>query len=366
MNYAKTKKRKTYNIRKIKTNKKFKKILKGGGYYKNLRLALDNGDDNISIFQRARRRGTDKYHNISERAPFADYTFEYSLKTAKQKRDHKRLIDKHRNELKRNFNPQGILLSDIIDDYHTYGLDQGAEGACSFVGFLNLILINGIDNEILNDDVISNWRSYWEQFQKDTSTDIAETLDDMFEYNCFKENAENYINYVPMRSENHNENYHNVQFWSDEYKICEYFGIDKDEYDTLPWLFQQAYYIEDLLNKGIPIEINAREHSRTCVSFNDNYLLFADNWGHEGYEQSWNDSLEDNFFGGFSTANKWGIYSCVRDIVWINNQDNTNQEFNKNEYNEDEYNNQEYNEDEYNTQEYNEDEYNYNENSEYN
>ena len=42
-------------------------------------------------------------------------------------------------------------------------------------------------------------------------------------------------------------------------------------------VFQNGYLIANLLSQGIYVEINALEHSRTCVSFNDTHLLFADN-----------------------------------------------------------------------------------------
>ena len=40
-----------------------------------------------------------------------------------------------------------------------------------------------------------------------------------------------------------------------------------------------------VLDSGIPVEINALEHSRTCLGYNDHELLFADNWT-KNYEQS--------------------------------------------------------------------------------
>lgn len=295
-----------------KLSKKYK-IIKflGGGEYKNKRLELDNGNDSISIFSRVGRRTTDKYINIYNREGLSPNYKEYKIS-----KKHLKDVALHRNKLKSNFSPKGIL-KNIIDEYHKYGLNQGEEGACSFVGFLNLVLINKVNDKLLNKDVIPYWGSYWDDFGKSTATDIGETLDDMVENKCFKKGYKKYINYIPMRSENNNENFHNIKFWTNTNNVCQRFDISKKEYELLPWLFQQANYIEALLDKGIPVEINAREHSRTCIAYNDDYLLFADNWGHEGYKQSWDDDSEDNFFGGFSTVKKWAIYSHVRDLVWI-------------------------------------------------
>ena len=58
------------------------------------------------------------------------------------------------------------------------------------------------------------------------------------------------------------------------------------------------------------------EHSRTCIGYNDSSLIFADNWGMNWYETS-NNPYNDNYSAGFSTIDKWAIYTWVRDLVYV-------------------------------------------------
>ena len=63
-----------------KQSKKYKvKKFLGGGYYKDKRLELDNGNDNISIFSRVGRRTTNKYMNIYNREGMSPNYKEYKI-----------------------------------------------------------------------------------------------------------------------------------------------------------------------------------------------------------------------------------------------------------------------------------------------
>ena len=90
----------------------------------------------------------------------------------------------------------------------------------------------------------------------------------------------------------------------------------KDEiYEQVPWIYQNAHLIESLIDSGRPVTINALEHTRTCIGYNEDELLFADNWI-KTYEQISANGTDDHFRAGFSTINKWAIYSWMRDIVY--------------------------------------------------
>ena len=87
-------------------------------------------------------------------------------------------------------------------------------------------------------------------------------------------------------------------------------------------MYQAAYLIETLLDSGVPVEINAMEHSRTCIGYNDDSLIFADNWGMNHHETSDN-PYNDSYSAGFSTIDKWAIYTWVRDLVYVDSSDKT-------------------------------------------
>ena len=87
-------------------------------------------------------------------------------------------------------------------------------------------------------------------------------------------------------------------------------------YNQVPWIYQNAHLIESLIDSGKPVTINALEHTRTCIGYNENELLFADNWT-KYYEQISQNGTDDHFRAGFSTINKWAIYSWMRDIVYL-------------------------------------------------
>ena len=80
-------------------------------------------------------------------------------------------------------------------------------------------------------------------------------------------------------------------------------------------VFQNGYLIENLLSQGMYVEINALEHSRTCVTFNYTHLLFPDNW-EDGYEEMTSSGIGDSFSAGFSVVDNWVVYTNMRDIVY--------------------------------------------------
>ena len=171
----------------------------------------------------------------------------------------------------------------------------------------------------MKSDVIKNWEKYWSKFGKNTAADIAETLDDMVKAKALKNLSG--INYVPVRSEGQSENIWNQIFWVDPKLVIDYFNINEAIYQTCPWVYQNGYFVESLIVNKTPLEINSLQHSRTCVGFNKTQLLFADNWGtcepDYSYEQIWKDGTDDHFVAGFSTVDKWAIYSQLRDLVFF-------------------------------------------------
>ena len=75
------------------------------------------------------------------------------------------------------------------------------------------------------------------------------------------------------------------------------------------------YLVERLLDGGHPIAINALEHSRVAIGYNETHLLFADSWDTKYYES--NGTGTDVTNAGFSVVDKWLIYTWMRDIAYV-------------------------------------------------
>ena len=129
------------------------------------------------------------------------------------------------------------------------------------------------------------------------------------------------LNYVPIRSEGKRERCFNQAYWVEDISdILVRYQIYDTDYYKCPWMYQAAYLIERLLDRKIPVEINAMEHSRTCIGYNHDSLIFADNWGMNHQETSDN-PYNDRYSAGFSTINKWAIYTWIRDLVYLKPDD---------------------------------------------
>jgi hypothetical protein len=206
----------------------------------------------------------------------------------------------------------------IIETYKA--VDQGEEGACSLVGFINLAQLSGISIGSARE----NWKRYWNN--RDSMEDIGEMLDTFSRRLNF-----NGFQYIPINGTF--EGYYNKTHWKPS--LCQqHFGITSAEYNKSPFVFENGYLIETLLASG-PVEINALEHSRTAIAYNDEHLLFADNWSEAAYLESRqranalgkikdkegkllpNSKPIEIFAGSFSRVNKWFIYSMMRDIVYF-------------------------------------------------
>ncbi len=227
-------------------------------------------------------------------------------------------VKEFREELVREF-PNAVS---PIKSYN--GVDQGEEGACSFVGFLNLTILSGNKNLFRSTKIHNTWNNLWSTFDIDSASDIGQVLDKIIESKLFKNsvNIHQLITYIPIRSENNREMSFNKSFYKKDTELDEiiekYLGDQSDKteiYNQVPWIYQNAHLIESLIDSGKPVTINALEHTRTCIGYNEDELLFADNWT-KNYEQISQNGTDDHFRAGFSTINKWAIYSWMRDIVF--------------------------------------------------
>lgn len=278
--------------------------------YHDQRLALQ---ETASNYARARSKSAAAMGYRS--ASVDSHDVSWITLTAKQ-------VEKYKQQFSKEF-PQ---VANTIATYKC--VDQGEEGACSFVGFINCAQLSGHDIS----KVRRNWKKMWGR--RETMEDIGQMLDELgsrLKFGPFR--------YIPICGVD--ENYFNKSIWKPE-ATRQHFGLppepkntkDKreDEYFKAPMVYENGRLIESLLDSGIPVEINAFEHSRTAIAYNDEHILFADNWHPTaGLKSVQKCDPKGKFVGGgggagkrielfaasFSRVNKWHVYSMMRDIVYF-------------------------------------------------
>ena len=226
-------------------------------------------------------------------------------------------VKKRRKELGKQFR------NAVIEVENYEGLNQGKDGACTLVSLIHMIWLSGAASRVFSRDisyVLRYWRSYWkpettDSTHADASPDIASTIDMCIRTGLVKDAS--FLNYVPIRSEGNREQSFNESFWvRNRDMIVSRYNIKKiSDYDKITFVYQNAYLVERLLDGGHPIAINALEHSRVAIGYDETNLLFADSWDTKYYES--NGTGTDVTNAGFSVVDKWLIYTWMRDIAYV-------------------------------------------------
>ena len=207
----------------------------------------------------------------------------------------------------------------VIDVNKYNGIDQGQNGACSMVAIFNAFELHGHTKHFLKlpyYKVKRSWRKYWKPPMQigtlDASSDLGEALD-MISKPLIK--SHDGLIYMPLRSEDKREQCFNEEFWkNDKNMMIQRYNIPHPgEYEKMKHIYEIAYYIENQIDRGIPVVINVNEHCRVAVGYNQTKLLFADSWGRK-YTQS-NKSGSSVNIAGFSVDCKWMVYCWARDLV---------------------------------------------------
>lgn len=238
------------------------------------------------------------------------------------------------------------MFKNVIIDIDKYsGVDQKTEGACSFVAFLNLVRLNKADALVFKEKwgtVKRSWKKYWKAMpasKDDGSADIADTLDQMIASGKFWKDFNEQLTYVPIRSRGNAENKYNNAFWS-EIECRKKWGSLYEfirNYKATPFVFETGRLLEDLIDRGVPVEVNFSQHSRVMVAYNDTHILLADSWS-KNFKQTYTDMDYDAYAAGFSVVNKWYAYTNIRDLVYFTppwealeqeEESETKKEFNK-------------------------------------
>mmetsp|Transcript_13728 Transcript_13728/g.28100 ORF Transcript_13728/g.28100 Transcript_13728/m.28100 type:complete len:278 (-) Transcript_13728:19-852(-) len=195
------------------------------------------------------------------------------------------------------------------------GVDQEQEGACTFVSILNLCRL--MSREGIMSFSASSWKSKWRSFDRESCEDLAECLDLCAEKNLLGDTED--LRYIPIRSRGKRELCFNRSLWySSPPSLASRYSVSESDVLATPWVYHNAVLIESLLDRGVAVVINFSEHSRTCVGYNVEELLFCDNWSASYAERcETGGAYEDVFHSGLSRCTKWAVYSWMRDIVFI-------------------------------------------------
>ena len=192
--------------------------------------------------------------------------------------------------------------------------------ACSFVSFINLCRITNNMHLFKDKKICKNWQSYWKKWNLSNGChDIAHMLDLITNTGLLTGYEE--VEYIPIKSAGNSENNYNISFWNPpnaikrlgrqlKVEFPELKITPEERYQTMPHVYEICNLIESLLDKKIPVQINAMEHSRVCVGYNDNKLIFVDTCGDDII-------VPGQYYAGLSVVDKWEIYCHVRDISYI-------------------------------------------------
>ena len=199
------------------------------------------------------------------------------------------------------------------------GINQGREGACSLVGFLNLCTIQGVVDKLhvpfkhktfTRCDVIKFWGNIWDLIapystNRNGMDDIASLLDAAKSVGLTK-NLDCQMRYFPIRSYAWKENMFNAALTSNPHEILE----------------SVRTMMMALLDNNVPFLVNCHEHTRVCVGYTDSEFVFADSWGNDSaqIEIDVEGQVVNRLDAGFSFAPISLIVSYTRDVMWFDMQ----------------------------------------------
>ena len=200
--------------------------------------------------------------------------------------------------------------------YNYNGIDQENEGACSLVGFLNMINLENVPfswkykgHKFTKDDMMNFWGDIWYEIEKlssskDGMSDIAQMLDGCVSINLLTKSQIDSLQYVPIRSYGNAENSFNIMFTNDDNNVFR----------------NIANYMKKLINGNQIFLVNSHEHTRVCVGYTETDFVFADSWGNNAHttEKDPTGTKVNYIVAGYSFAPISMIASYVRDIVYWN------------------------------------------------
>jgi hypothetical protein len=125
---------------------------------------------------RVRRRASNKYYKPQLGS---------SSEVSSQDISKRELSPTQIGKIRSRYQSQFPLVTRLIAEYNS--IDQGVEGACSFVAFLNLTnLTNNFNHLKTGKKIINGWQREWNKFDITAVADIADVLDKIIDYIIFK------------------------------------------------------------------------------------------------------------------------------------------------------------------------------------
>lgn len=248
-------------------------------------------------------------------------------------------------------------LSDAqLDGYCS--LDQGSTPACALFGLVTLDRLQPLASQRVlpvNADPHKLWRAMGGNAAREGLPDIGAALTALC-WACESRICLEPLVYVPLKSRRAPEEHYNRGFWVEEEEVLralrretraptqlltlqkgelpaaalaravrssmdlgtkEVEGVSAAMYQAMPWLYQVAFLVQSLLASQIPVLVNAMGHTRLCIGYNKTHLLFADTYGDQWTQTELGERRElyDWFAAGFSVADKWLMFTNLRDIV---------------------------------------------------
>lgn len=229
------------------------------------------------------------------------------------------------------------MVSKVKDRIQTLTtLDQSWDGACTVAALFNLLHLEGKDSYHPN---VGKREMTWDQIRKLSKPNrsgeqhgvyfhdkVYKKLMKQFETygndrggtdaTCIGESlqagmeiklpvivnivGDPFFKYIPITSEVNGSTYLNSEIVGDD---------ESEIYNKL------SKYIEKLIDHNTPVAISQNGHARVIVGYNKKSVLFVDSWG-DNFSISNADS-DDSFKAGFSTMDKWQVYSSLRDLAYF-------------------------------------------------
>ena len=196
----------------------------------------------------------------------------------------------------------------MMDNY--VSMNQQRPGPCSFAAYLTLWRLVRRSPDWLPRQ---EWLQVWDAMQpvNDTSEDIGHTLDTTIRYRqTFGSPLEAFdalesVVYIPVKSPG-----------ISEMGVHSLFG-ERSRPDPNDCMFLIGAFLEALLDRNIPVEINYREHSRVLIGYSQTSLLFADTQGDNIHDDQGQPDKDLCIAGYSRVQNKWEVYNEVRDLCFF-------------------------------------------------
>ena len=286
--------------------------------YRNMRNKIDSSRPSLRIG----RSETIGIETVSE-AKREDYKFTKGLTASGAKTRRQDLLSK--------FKQVESLFKYYGHSTATWNwIDQGADGACTIVSFLNLLHLTNREELTGKSWKQMGFKKYWQnmyrQFNKYVNAkynmpelrDYADMLDvgleQGVELHKNLQEAAGFV-YFPVSGLGRETNKNPVLEEGESESKKRYNDFEKKRV-----LHLIGNHIESRIDRNIPVGLSFNGHARVVVAYNDTHLLFMDGWAPNSDQFVANqrgDGHMDYYIDGFSTVEKFMVYKDCRDLVYF-------------------------------------------------